>query len=101
MTYVYFIQQGYGSIKIGVSDDPEIRLKQMQTGTSRILRIIAKFPFANRTEAFNMEKQLHVEYAYLRTTGEWFKRRLLHDLKAGSKRIIGGTSKHPVMVGVL
>lgn len=94
-TYVYFIQQGFGGIKIGVSDDPKARCAAMQTGTSKPLRIIAQFPFSSRSEAFAMEKTLHRGYAHLRTNGEWFKPGLLRELKVGGKRIIGGTKKRP------
>jgi predicted GIY-YIG superfamily endonuclease len=96
VTYVYFIQQGYGAIKIGVSDDPDQRLLKLQTGTSRALRVIAKFPFSTRAAAFDMERDLHLKFCHLRLSGEWFKRRLLKELKIQGKRVIGGTSKNPI-----
>jgi len=95
-TYVYFIQQGYGSIKIGVSHDVAGRCAQMQTGTSKRLRVIAQFPFHSRSDAFAMERSLHAAYAHLRTNGEWFKPALLRELKVKGRRVIGGTKKNPV-----
>lgn len=94
-TYVYFIQQGFGGIKIGVSDDPQSRCATLQTGTSKRLRIIAQFPFESRSEAFAMEHALHSAYAHLRTNGEWFKPGLLRELKVRGRRVIGGTHKNP------
>ena len=96
MTYVYFIQQGFGGIKIGVSDDPASRCAHMQTGTSKPLRVLAQFPFESRSEAFAMERSLHTAYAHLRTNGEWFKPALLRELKVKGRRVIGGTHKNPV-----
>lgn len=97
MTFLYFIQRGYGSIKIGVSDDPETRLSHLQTGAEKPLRLIAKFPMSSRAEAFAVEKEVHERFAHLRLTGEWFKKRLLYELKFGGKRLIGGTTKHPMV----
>lgn len=93
--YVYFIQQGFGAIKIGVSGDPDSRCIAMQTGTSKTLRVIARIPFTNRDEAFSMEKELHEKYIHLRLKGEWFKRGLLREMRIGRKRLIGGTGKNP------
>lgn len=104
MCYVYFIQQGRGSIKIGVSDDPERRLKELQTATSRQLRLIAKLCLPNRAAAFDLEKDLHAAYGHLRGTGEWFKPRILREMKVnlgdgrGKRRLIGGTHKNPIPI---
>jgi predicted GIY-YIG superfamily endonuclease len=96
-TYVYFIQQGSGSIKIGVSDDPETRCATLQTATSRYLRIIAKFPFKSRSEAFSVEKELHQRFEKYRSRGEWFRPRILRVMRIGGKRLITGTNKNPNM----
>ena len=95
MTYVYFIQQGFGGVKIGVSDDPDARCAQMQTGTSKPLRVIARFPIEGRAAAFSLERELHVKFAHLRTSGEWFKPAVLRELKVGGRRLIGGTKRNP------
>jgi hypothetical protein len=97
VTYLYFIQRGCGSIKIGVSDDPQARLAQLQTGAEKQLRIIATFPMESREAAFAMEGDLHRKYDHLRMSGEWFKRRILREMKVGGKRLIGGTSKNPMV----
>ena len=93
--YVYFIQQGNGSIKIGVSANPESRLKSLQTGNSRRLRLLGAVKFSNRMEAMGVEKELHDKYFNLRCQGEWFRPRILREIKIGGKRLIGGTNKNP------
>ena len=85
VTYVYFIQKGYGSIKIGVADDPDGRLKQLQTGNHGELFVIAKFPFQSREEALSMEKELHGKFSNDRMSGEWFHKRILRKFKDRSK----------------
>ena len=80
-TYVYLIQKGYGSIKIGVSDNPEGRLGELQTGNHGQLFLIAKFPLASRAEAFLMEKELHEKFKEYRLKGEWFKKGILRKFK--------------------
>lgn len=95
-TYVYFIQQGFGGIKIGVSENPEARCAHLQTATPKKLRVIAKFVFDSRAQAFGMERDLHAEYAHLRMKGEWFRRAILREMKIRGKRIIGGTCRNPV-----
>ena len=83
--YVYFIQKGYGSIKIGVSDNPEKRLKQLQTGNHGSLFIIAKFPFETRREALSLEYDLHKMFKNDKINGEWFKKSILRKFKDRSK----------------
>jgi predicted GIY-YIG superfamily endonuclease len=96
-TYVYFIQRQYSHIKIGVSSNPEKRLRTLQTGSSIPLRLIATFPCESRSEAFLLEKYFHENYAHLQVKGEWFKRILIRELKIGRKRVIGGTYKDPIV----
>jgi predicted GIY-YIG superfamily endonuclease len=97
ISYVYLIQRGYGAIKIGVSDNPESRLKQLQTGAQERLRLIAKFPSNSRTEAFNLEKDLHDKLAHHRLKGEWFHRRILREMKVEGRRVIGGSPAFPLV----
>ncbi len=94
--YVYFIQQGKGSIKIGVSANPEGRLKELQTGTSKILSLLLKVPMPSRMAAMTVEKDLHAKYAQFRGSGEWFHRRILKELKVRGTRLIGGSYVHPM-----
>jgi predicted GIY-YIG superfamily endonuclease len=94
--YVYFVsQQRDGRVKIGVSSDPDRRVKEMQTGNAKPLTVIARFPFPNRASAMAIERELHEKYSRFRVSGEWFRPRLLKALRVGGKRLIGGSSKRP------
>ena len=93
ITYVYFIQQGYGAIKIGISESPEKRLNQMQIGNAKRLRILATMTFFDRKEAETMERELHVKLDSYHMRGEWFNRRMIRD--RAMKKIFKGTLKNP------
>jgi hypothetical protein len=67
---LYFIQEGEdGPIKIG-RGDPQGRLKGLQTGNPRVLRIRAHVPNEGYTEIF-----WHAVFADARIRGEWFEPR--------------------------
>ena len=68
--YLYFIQaRKTGMIKIGRSKHPKKRLKQLQTGASHELRLIASFEGLGWREP-----QLHEDLKKwrIRQNGEWF-----------------------------
>ncbi len=70
MKYVYLIQSlENGYYKIGVSTQPQKRLKQLQTGNSSTLKLIDAFL---SEYAMKIEKSLHNRYSYLKKEGEWF-----------------------------
>ena len=71
--YVYLIKKSSGGIKIGVSKNPESRLKQLQTSCGEKLSIVARLPFKSRKQAFEFEKILHIKFSKYRIGGEWFK----------------------------
>lgn len=93
MTYLYFIQQGYGAIKIGIADDPGARLAQMQTGNSKELRLLLAVPFEERKVAYDLEQELHASLIEHRIRGEWFNRRIVRHGKL--KKLFKGTLKEP------
>jgi predicted transcriptional regulator len=63
---IYFIQQGEdGPIKIGKSQDPEERLKALQSRTKTPLILLAVCE--------GCERCLHHRFADLRIRGEWFQ----------------------------
>lgn len=68
--WVYFISSGQGAIKIGWARDPDKRLKTLQIGSPKRLKILGVMPGTQRTE-----KEIHRHYADARLTGEWFDRR--------------------------
>ena len=66
--YLYFIQQGAGGeVKIGIADDPERRMKELQTGNPKQLLLLGKFDGARLSE-----RLLHRRFGLLRSHGEWF-----------------------------
>lgn len=74
--FVYIIRSGSGfsaPVKIGVSDVPENRIKELQTGNPYRLFLIAKLPFSSRADAFEVEKYLHNQLTLTKLCGEWFK----------------------------
>jgi hypothetical protein len=70
MSFVYIIQNTSTNIyKIGVSDNVDMRIKNLQTANGFPLLIIDKFICNN---AFNMENQIHKLLKEYKLTGEWF-----------------------------
>ena len=59
-------------VNIGVSENPESRKENMQTGNPLEIRIIALMPFSSRAQAYNKELRLHSKLAKFRFRGEWF-----------------------------
>jgi len=99
MVYLYFIQQGFGAIKIGISAEPDSRLASMQTGNSKPLRLLLKVPFVERNAAYSMEQELHTALAEHHIRGEWFNRRIVRHKKM--KKIFMGTLKDPEVRNVI
>lgn len=65
--YVYFIQDERGYVKIGVSWQPEERLKDLQTSNPHRLSILCCIK-----GGFEVEKKLHNFLSNTRAHGEWF-----------------------------
>jgi len=67
---LYFIQEeNRGSIKIGISKEPEERLKALQTGNSKKLRLLWMVNPKNRS----VERNLHKIFNDDRLEREWFE----------------------------
>lgn len=75
--YIYFINVGHGHTKIGVSCDPQNRLKQCQTGNPYELKIEKLEEYSSYEEAFKREKELHNKFKDYKLYGEWFKATLV------------------------
>jgi len=74
--YVYIIKCCNGKnypIKIGVADNPEKRLSELQTGSPYGLALISKFEMPSREAAYNLECWLHKRFKSARMSGEWFR----------------------------
>ena len=70
--YIYVIKNPLNeTIKIGVANDVEKRIKQLQTGAGIELELIYKSMICSN--AFSIEKDVHKHFEEYRTFGEWFK----------------------------
>lgn len=68
--FVYAIKElGTGNVKLGISRDPEARLRQMQIGNSSKLELVAYIKAENR---FKDEKKQHALNSDYHIHGEWF-----------------------------
>jgi predicted GIY-YIG superfamily endonuclease len=69
--YVYLISDANSYIyKIGISKNPEKRLKSLQTGNDKNLKIIHKVLCEHSNK---VETALHNQYSFLKVNGEWFE----------------------------
>lgn len=69
--YVYLISDiNSYTYKIGISNNPEKRIKSLQTGNEKLLKIIHKVYCENYNE---VETALHNQYKFLKINGEWFE----------------------------
>lgn len=59
-------------IKIGKSNNPEKRLKAMQTGCPQEMLLMAKIRCRSGAHALQVEKLIHQKYKRYRADGEWF-----------------------------
>lgn len=69
--FVYVIENSdNGAIKIGVANDPEKRLAQLQTGSvSELCLVYQSYICSN---AFNIESQVHQHFKDKHIRGEWY-----------------------------
>ena len=75
--YIYFVQAGYiGPIKIGVAQDVDKRIKDLQVGNHMALLLIAKIGPFSETHAYCIEKNLHKKFRKHHVRGEWFSRNI-------------------------
>ena len=69
--YVYLIKnEGTKNIKIGVGQNPEQRLKQLQTGADADLTLVYKSMVCSN--AFEIEAYMHKEFWHYNVRNEWF-----------------------------
>lgn len=78
MKYVYLIQSlEDGYYKIGISKNPQKRIKQLQTGNSSELKLIV---FYQSDIANKIENVLHNRYSHFRKEGEWFDLSIINEI---------------------
>ena len=70
MSKVYVLECN-GLHKIGVAQDVESRIQQLQTGNGNKIKEIYSIELYHL--AFTIEKELHTTFKMCRVTGEWFK----------------------------
>lgn len=81
---VYVISDGSGFVKIGSTSDLNTRLKQLQCGNPRDLKVLYTIPDGH----VDLEHALHMRYAEYRIstlqieTCEWFDEKCLEDFKS-------------------
>lgn len=76
IAYIYMITDEDGCVKIGISRDPNKRLKQLQTGHASKLSLYHTEEFnCTRNHLLKIEKLLHREISnsHKKANGEWFK----------------------------
>lgn len=61
-----------GPSKIGISKQPDVRLKQVQKERSGRIVMVEQFWFWRRQHAFLVEQEFHRKCANFRMDGEWF-----------------------------
>lgn len=70
--YIYIIKNPLNeTIKIGVAQDVEKRLHQLQTGAGVELELVYQSMVCSN--AFSIERDVHAHFEKYRTFGEWFK----------------------------
>lgn len=70
--FVYFITDGE-YVKIGVAQNVKSRLREIQTGNPKPLKVLYTHGVSDEKKAFYLESKLHAEYRDFRKTGEWFR----------------------------
>jgi len=71
---VYFIQSGNnGPIKIGMAENVDRRLSELQEGNPYKLNIISVMDCYSVSHADETEKRIHKLFSKKRIRGEWFK----------------------------
>lgn len=87
ISYLYIISNGT-DLKIGVSKNPEKRLKQLQTGSATSLSFVELYSLPSN-KVYKLEKECHNKLVTQYTKrGEWFRKPLLWDVRCTVESII-------------
>ena len=71
---IYFIQSGCGGpVKIGITDNLDARVNQIQNGNPEPVEVVAAYDVVDRTAAIDIEKGLHEFFKWHRIRREWFR----------------------------
>lgn len=87
-------------VKVGISERPARRLKQVRRDVGKPLVLVATFPFWKRSHAYMVEQAFHKACATYRLQGEWFDMtpadaigvmdKNLREFVSGHLRVLGG-----------
>ncbi len=69
--FIYLISNNLNQYKIGISKNPNLRLKQLQTGNDQNLFIINQYKSEKHYK--KIETALHNTYKYCNVLNEWFE----------------------------
>lgn len=73
--YIYMIGNNLGAVKVGVSNNPSRRVKQLQTANQDKLSLLFQEEFeCSRHHVLQVEKLVHKDLARIcnKKSGEWF-----------------------------
>lgn len=75
--YIYIITDGQ-NFKVGVTkNEPQQRLKQLQTGNQKSLKLVGSF-LVPAKKVYQLEKEAHEKLKTIYAkSGEWFSRRYI------------------------
>ena len=79
-SFVYFISDGHGHMKIGKADNTNDRMKELQIGNPFRLHQVLNIMVASPELAYEMEKTLHKYFKNYQMEGEWFRERPVMDV---------------------
>lgn len=65
-----YVMQCNNFIKIGVSDNPERRIKDLQTGNPYEIKLLLAI---DDYDAYGLENQFHKYFKNINSIGEWFE----------------------------
>ncbi len=66
-----------GPFKVGISQKPTIRVRELQTGNHLKLQVFCMMPLWDRAEACHFEASFHKIHSNKRIEGEWFSLSLI------------------------
>lgn len=73
MTNVYVISSKSGQCKVGVSEWPAMRLRQLQSKHDTELTLAHVFKCGRHSTAYHLERQIHEQLAEYALGNEWFR----------------------------
>ena len=78
--HLYIMQaHGTGHVKVGRSDDPDRRLRQIHTGCPSIVRLVLTLPDQGHIEGY-LHKRMYHRKVRSNRSGEWFEEGALAEL---------------------